>query len=172
MIYQIKSGSMKSYVFFLSCLLFFSCQSKDSKQATNETSQPAPGQDIAKPGTVQPETFCYRLAVGDDPNRQDVWFAKLTVDGHKVSGIYNWIPYEKDNERGLFLGVMDGGIVTGVWNSTIEGNYQKKEVVFKMSDTELVRKRGATEEKDGILRLKESEVTIWAEVMVRVDCEG
>lgn len=161
---------MKFQLILAACVVCFSCQSNDSKTAANEISQPKPGSEITPNQAPQPETFCYLHLSGDTP-KQDSMIAEFIVDGHKISGRLDWIPYEKDSGRGSVLGVMDGGIITGVYNYVIEGSRQKEEVIFKMSDAHLIKKVGELAEKDGILKLKNPETAVFRDTLYRIDCD-
>ena len=154
-------------------LILLACESNSTQQpkAENTTSQEQSKEAVNMPQEAAAEKYCFRRTFGADSARQDIWEAELTIDGSKVRGNYNWIPFEKDSGRGSFLGVMDGGIITAIWNYTIEGSQQKEEVIFKFSEKELSQKEGQLEEVNGILKLKDPENAQWSEPMQRIDCE-
>lgn len=67
--------------------------------------------------------------------------------------------------------MLNGGIIRGVYNYTIEGARQKEEIIVKITETELFQKRGELIEIDGVLMLKNPEEAVFREPMARVDCE-
>jgi len=105
-----------------------------------------------------------------DANYKDTTSVKLTIIGNEVIGTYNWIPAGKDSARGTLTGTIKNKVITAIYDYVIEGSNQKEEMIFKMEINQLLVKKGALEEVDGILKLKNPETTTFSEVIPRVIC--
>jgi hypothetical protein len=48
---------------------------------------------------------------------------KITIEGNRAYGIYNWLPYEKDARRGSFVGTIKNNVITATYVYTQEEIY-------------------------------------------------
>ncbi|MFT4761233.1 MAG: hypothetical protein ACI9XO_004394 [Paraglaciecola sp.] len=162
---------MKFQLIFATCILLLSCQSGEIKKKATKTSQPKPDSEIAANKALLPETFCYKY-FNENTSEQDSIVARFTVDGHKVSGILDCVQFMgKYNGRFSVLGVMDGGIITGIANPLNKSKRRKEEVIFKMTDEYLTQKVVELEMSEGILKMKNPETGVFRDTLFRVDCE-
>ncbi len=112
------------------------------------------------------DTLCFEFKL-----MKDVTSCQLIIEGEKVSGYYDWSPYEKDGAHGILQnGVKKGDMITADWQMMIEGNVQTEEVVFKLEGFKLSKLEGELIEKDDKLVLKSPQTAIIDDVLVKVDC--
>ncbi|MEM1121779.1 MAG: hypothetical protein AAGJ18_15110 [Bacteroidota bacterium] len=158
---------MRLFAAFLLVVGLYACQSntaskEQSTDKTVATTEPAK--------TTITENYCYVLSFGHDPKYQDTTQVNLTIMGDNITGIYNWIPAEKDSARGTLTGTKKGDIITVLYDYTIEGSKQKEEMIFKMEANQLLIKRGELHEVGGVLKLKNPETAEFSEAVPRITC--
>lgn len=86
--------------------------------------------------SAEPTRYCYRTVFPADgpPGRQDVTELSWEVAGDgRVSGIYNWLPAEKDSRKGTFTGQMasepiDGFVVHATYTYQQEGTQTEEKI--------------------------------------------
>ena len=59
---------------------------------------------------------------------------KITIDGDKAYGIYNWLPYEKDARRGSFVGTIKNNVITATYVYTQEEIYTGIAIEILLTD--------------------------------------
>lgn len=161
---------MKFYIPLFFGLFLISCQNTSAnEQAVESDDQPI--ETVTEPEeTILNNTYCFVSTFGQNANYQDTTFVKLTIIGDEVTGRYDWIPAGKDSARGILNGTIENGIITAIYDYTIEGSQQKEEMIFKMEVNQLLVKKGELEEVGNILKLKDPDSATFSEVIPRVIC--
>ena len=150
---------------FAIALAFASCDQSGSKTGATATTAPAP--TVAPAPAAKPDTLCFE----QHPAGKDLNTVSLYIKGDGVSGIMQFIPWEKDGAEGTLTGVKKGDIITALYSYVIEGSDQKEEVVFKLGDKTLTQKSGPMMvTKDGVEVLKDPNTAVFKEVFQQVSC--
>lgn len=120
-------------LFPLLFLVFLACQdNKTTSEAAskNET-------EIAT-DTVSLEKMCFLTTSGAAEIQgkivQDSLVLKLGIEGNKVSGVFNWIPAEKDSRRGKLLGTKKGNLIRGDYRFVQEGKEQTQPIQIELRE--------------------------------------
>ena len=160
---------MRIFLFSLLFSLCVSCQNKSNNQSTSIEEPTVASKEPEE--TVLNTTYCFRLTAGASTTFQDTTLVQLTVIGNEVMGQYDWIPAGKDSARGSLTGTVKNGIITAIYDYVIEGSKQKEEMIFKLEVNQLLVKKGALMEVDGILKLKNPAEAKFTEILPRVLCK-
>ncbi len=154
-------------------LLLFSCN-PNTEKAKIET--PA---DSSPEFKTQMGKHCYLKTMAHEPfvvNGDTIQFIdstvlELKIMGEKVTGIYNWMPAEKDQAHGTIEGTIKDNIITAIYSYTIEGSDQKEEAIFKMETGKISLLSGQMEEVDGVMMIKDKAAVEISESLAEVDCK-
>lgn len=115
-------------------LAFLACQ--DNK-TTSETT-PKSETKVAT-SKVSHEKLCFLTTSGASEIQgkivQDSLVLNLGIEGNKVSGIFNWIPAEKDARRGKLLGTKKGNLISGKYSFVQEGKEQTQPIQIQLEAT-------------------------------------
>ncbi len=135
---------------------------------------------VVKPGSVAApqQQSINEVPVAIIPQNQEMCFsknvngditeAKLTVDGEKVTGTFNWIPFEKDSARGTLSGTVgENGEMNLLYEYMIEGAHQTEEKIMKIEDGKLLIKHGELLDPkyDGHLVYKDANTATYSEIL-------
>lgn len=135
-------------IYAATALLVVACnEKKEEKEVT-----------VAAPEAKTPKTnMCYLEVTQskDNPAIRDTMSLTVNIDGNKVTGTYNWLPYEKDKKTGTYEGQLQDSIVNAVYTYSAEGTSQKEELVFKLENNQAMIKSGELEEKGVVWKLKD-----------------
>jgi hypothetical protein len=113
----------------------FSCGNQSQTKSTeNET-----GQAIS-----EAKDYCFREVMDNDTSR-----VSLHVEGGKVTGDMDYIPYEKDARRGTITGVMVNDEIKAVWHYQQEGSDDSMQVAFKLTEGALKQKPSVVNQSSG-----------------------
>lgn len=145
-------------------MLFSACQT--SGETENKTVETDSTTKNASTKVESGEKLCFQA----DFNK-DVSELKLHLDGEKVTGELNILPYEKDAAVGTLTGVKKDNIIHAEWVYIIEGNKQSEEVEFKLEGDKAFQRLGEFEDKNGKLVLKPSDKILYSDPMTKVDCK-
>ena len=146
------------FLFLLIALAFSACKNETSN--ANQT----PATPAATDGPV---TKCYLMAVGKDSTTVSL---TTSPDGN-VKGEMNYHPFEKDGGYGTLAGFQKDGKFMCIWIYTIEGSDQKEEVHFGMEGDKLVRYIYELEDKNGMLRPKDTTKPLRTDKFETVNCK-
>lgn len=153
---------MKKIAFYCSFILTLSaCQSKN--QTTDNTA--ARTDTIATATKPAAETLCFEEKVG-----KDITTVRLTIDGDKVTGNMEWLPWEKDQATGTLLGEKKGNEIVADYEYMIEGSNQLEEKIFVLEGDKLLVKSGELDDKNGKLVIKDRTKAIVGQTLVKVAC--
>jgi hypothetical protein len=104
-------------IIFLIFLGFGMLNCTDSKkEKPSETDEIPINEEIQK-------THCFRneYNFADEPGVKDVQEIQLTINGDKVTGIYNWLPAYKDQRKGSLKGIIRNDTIICQYNFSQEG---------------------------------------------------
>ena len=151
---------MKKTLFALALLATFlmSCE--------NTTTEKNPEAVASMPAQPTIDTLCFEFKF-----KNDITSCQLIIDGDKVSGCFDWSPFEKDGGHGILKnGVKKGDMITVDWQMMIEGSVQTEELLFKLEDDKLSQLEGELIEKGDKIVIKSPETAKVRDVLMKVDC--
>jgi hypothetical protein len=128
----------------LAALAISSCSSPDSKQARTDT---AATSLVAKPAEDTASALCFLLTEGQ--TGQDTTSIELVIEGDSVTGVMNWMPYEKDARKGKLKGIKSGDEIKATWSFMQEGMTDTIGLHFKLAGDKLTQKPLKFNEKSG-----------------------
>ena len=97
----------------------------------------------------------------------DVLTVVININGDKVTGYHDWIPAEKYENTGAFIGsVNKEGIIEVIQTASGEGETYKEKIHFKMAKNKIYERwQDFLDKKDGVY-INPS----WGEPIPQVDC--
>jgi hypothetical protein len=119
--------------------------------------------------TDAPATYCFRQ-LSSNAGLTDSLYIQLTINGDSVTGIWNWLPAEKDKMVGTLAGTIHNNEARTIYTYTAEGQTSKEEKLLKIDGDTLRFKTGEMEQRNGIWILRNAETTAYNESLPRVDC--
>lgn len=141
---------------------------KALEKAAKINAQPAVA---AKPKAASEEgTFCFKKILN-----KDVTNVQLVLAGNDVTGVMNWVPYQKDSARGTLKGVKNSvGELDLIYDYMIEGNLQTESKIMKIDHEMLWVKKGLLidPKNDGHLVYKDASQAKYQEGLQKADCDS
>src|SRR5687767_12837438 len=104
---------MKSILLFYASVLLIACQDAEPADATKDAS------DIRNDTLQESKSICFEKLEG--ANKKDSTIIRLQIDGNQVSGIYWWLPHQKDSRVGDIRGTIHENEISGKWIYMQEG---------------------------------------------------
>lgn len=127
---------MKNILYYLCfILLIASCTTTKEQQSS----------DI---GEVQEEKLlCFRneYPFEDNSGRMDIEELTLVITGNQVTGMYNWLPAEKDQRKGKLTGSISGNTITAKYTFMQEGVEDSTNIIIQIDDDKASVGGGAPE---------------------------
>ena len=106
-------------------------------QTNQQPEQPVVVQE-SKPETIpQNQELCFSKNLN-----KDITTVTLTINGDKVMGKMDWVPFEKDSARGTLSGTLQHGEMNLLYDYMIEGAHQTEEKIMKIENGKLLIKQG------------------------------
>jgi hypothetical protein len=102
---------MKALYYLGFVLLFWSCTTEKKEQS-------------ASSNAIQKEKLiCFRneYPFEDNSGKKDVEELTLAITGNEVTGMYNWLPAEKDQRKGSLTGTLEGNSIKAKYIFMQEG---------------------------------------------------
>lgn len=134
---------MKIHAVCLAALLFAACSSPSNKTSGKGTV--VAGDTLAKSSatattnqTATISSLCFLRTEGK--TNQDTTSIELVVKGNKVTGVMNWLPYQKDSRKGTLDGTFKGDTINAVWTFMQEGMKDTLNLKFKLDNDQLAQK--------------------------------
>lgn len=118
---------MKNHLIYLFApLLLTACDTTIPPPPTEENSIAVTAEESLESTTRGTEHICYKLMEGPDMTE-----LSLTIENDsKVTGIYNWIPSEKDAKMGNLSGTLVEGTIKATYTFMQEGEEGKEELTI------------------------------------------
>ncbi|MCR8559522.1 hypothetical protein KXD93_17830 [Mucilaginibacter sp. BJC16-A38] len=122
--------------FCIASIFIASCSSNNNK-AANKDSSDAHAADTGKITTTAPavSSLCFLKTEGKDTTS-----IELVTKDTKVTGIMNWLPYQKDSRKGTLDGIVKGDTINAVWSFMQEGMKDTLNLKFVLKNGELMQK--------------------------------
>jgi hypothetical protein len=129
---------MKWSILYFALLTLAGCNNKPltSSQSTTNSSLPD-----------SVEKACFQRLEG--LQNQDTTNITLLISGNKVTGTFNYLPYQKDSRKGSVTGEKQGDIIKGLWTYVQEGLKDTLVVEFKLQKSLLLQKSFGIDEATG-----------------------
>jgi len=151
-------NSLNTSICLILTILCFACGKKENAIDQNTTPETKATSDM----------YCFRQ-LSSNGSVTDSLFIQLTVKGDSITGIWNWLPAEKDKMVGTLAGTIHNNEAKAIYTYTAEGQTAKEEKLFKIDGDTLRIKNGELEERNGVWMLK-NETIPYNESVPRVDC--
>ncbi len=90
---------------------------------------------VVQPRTPLKHALCFLRSEGRDSTS-----IELVIKDNKVTGLMNWLPYEKDSRKGKLAGTINNDTIEVVWSFMQEGMTDTLMLHFKLDDTRLWQK--------------------------------
>ena len=166
---------------FYSCLACFLLISACDKQTTltsestlNTSNSPVniakPTEAVAPIAKIADVTYCFKKSLN-----KDVTNVRLVIVGDDVTGLMNWVPYQKDSARGTLKGTKNtDGKFELFYQYMIEGNQQTETKIMKVQNKMLWIKKGELldPKNDGNLIFKDAAQAKFQEGIASTDCKN
>ena len=154
-------------IFGFSLLLTLSACKQDTAPQANKQAPPAVVEAVA---SMQNGTFCFSKKWN-----KDITDVQLTIAGNAVTGVMNWIPYQKDGARGTLKGTKNAaGELEVIYDYVIEGSQQTETKIMKIEQEKLLIKVGELLDPkyDGHLIYKDISQAKYSETLEKVACKN
>src|SRR4051812_20620379 len=115
--------------------LAVSCNSTGNKNETSVTDTLAV-KDSTLHRTPNAHALCFLRTEGNA--NQDTTSIELVIKDNKVSGIMNWMPYQKDSRKGKLQGTIKNDSIQAVWSFMQEGMIDTINLQFKLDNNQLL----------------------------------
>jgi hypothetical protein len=102
---------------------------------------------------------------------KDNLLINIIIDGNKVNGSYDFIPFKSEANKGTFVGFLEENIATTKYTHTLNGKKSTEEVIFKIEANKISILGGEKIEKDGIQVFKDKSKGIYMIDIPRVNCD-
>jgi len=155
----------------LLCLFLLSCQSQQTEELADthdETEQIiSRSLEIKEDATTttSPKQLCFEEVVGLDRTEMS-----LTINHEAVTGIFNYLPHEKDQAIGTIKGRYQNNKVTAIYTYTQEGDEQSEQLILTLSDKNVVIDHTGQVSVDG-KPFEKYEGSSYTETLLKVDCK-
>jgi hypothetical protein len=126
---------MKTLYYLGFVLLMWSCTT-EKKEETSSSDE------------IQEEKLlCFRneYPFEDNSGKMDVEELTLTITGSEVTGMYNWLPAEKDQRKGSLTGTLDGNSIKAKYIFMQEGIENSADISIQIEDNQASVSGGAPE---------------------------
>ncbi|WP_417355027.1 hypothetical protein [Flavobacterium sp.] len=164
----------KTALVFISVIsLFVSCKEETKEEVI------VPEEKAEKNVAETPayEKMCFLQVTESKPEyapnkviRDSIVF-EIERKGDSVSGIFNWLPAEKDKKLSTFKGVLSGKTGNAIADYSAEGMNYKEELVFTLGEDQVSIIYGEmVQGDDGIWKYKSKEAAS-TQKLSKVDCK-
>ena len=88
--------------------------------------------------TPNAHALCFLRTEGN--NNQDTTSIELVIKDNKVTGLMNWMPFEKDSRKGKLNGTIKNDTIDAVWSFMQEGMTDTLNLKFTIINNQLMQK--------------------------------
>ncbi len=154
-----------------SLFLLVACNKTDAPEANIHapSGMPILTSDNVASNNIKDGTYCFSKLFN-----RDVTDIQLTILGSTITGVMNWLPYEKDSARGTLKGTKNAaGEFDLMYDYMIEGSQQTEIKVMKIENEKLLIKVGELDPNhDGHLIYKDVSQAKYSETLGKVACKA
>ncbi|RZA03969.1 MAG: hypothetical protein EOP47_00965 [Sphingobacteriaceae bacterium] len=90
------------------------------------------------PRTPNPHALCFLRTEGT--KNRDTTSIELVIKGDTVTGLMNWMPYEKDSRKGKLNGTIKNDTINALWSFMQEGMTDTISLKFTVLNNQLMQK--------------------------------
>jgi hypothetical protein len=122
--------------------LFITACSSPQKNTGAKTDTIINGDTLAKAKTTPINNntpTIYSLCFLNQQGR-DSTSVELVIHGNKVTGLMNWLPYQKDSRKGTIAGMLKNDTLNATWSYMQEGQKDTLGIKFWLKDSQLSQK--------------------------------
>jgi hypothetical protein len=128
---------MKPIIFILAItVIIASCNSVGDKSEAAAIDSLADGSTPRR--TPNAHALCFLRTEGN--NNQDTTSIELVIKNNKVTGLMNWMPYQKDSRKGKLQGTIKNDSIQVAWSFVQEGITDTIMLQFKLDNNQLRQK--------------------------------
>lgn len=129
---------MKTTILILAAaVIIISCNSTGDKSdaASIDTLS-----NIGTPTNRTPNAHAICFLRTEGKNNQDTTSIELVIKDNQVTGLMNWMPYQKDSRKGKLQGTIKNDTIQAVWSFMQEGITDTLKLQFRLSNNQLMQK--------------------------------
>jgi hypothetical protein len=128
---------MKALKFILAiAVIITSCNASGDKSEDASLGALNPAQT---PRTPNAHALCFLRTEGTT-NNKDTTSIELVIKNKNVTGVMNWMPYQKDSRMGKLQGDIKNDTIRVVWTFMQEGMTDTLNLQFKLDNNRLLQK--------------------------------
>lgn len=105
--------------------------------------------NIGTPTNRTPNAHALCFLRTEGTNNKDTTSIELVIKKNKVTGVMNWMPYQKDSRMGKLQGNIKNDSIYVVWTFMQEGMKDTLSLHFKLNNNRLLQKPLRLNEKTG-----------------------
>lgn len=98
--------------------------------------------ESSKNNTEQIRCFKNELSFKNDASQKDILELKLSIEGEKVTGDYNWFPVQKDQRKGHLNGTIQNNVINATYIFSQEGIKDTSQLTITLNDAKAIVKGG------------------------------
>ncbi len=88
---------------------------------------------------IKKECFRNEMPYKDGSGLKDIEELNYTLlENQKVTGVYNWLPAEKDQREGTFEGTLEGNKINGMYKFQQEGIQDSTSITIMLENNQVV----------------------------------
>ncbi|WP_338792261.1 hypothetical protein [Bernardetia sp. MNP-M8] len=131
------SSKIKNILFL--ALFLASCSNSNNTQSTEKQDSQTVENQTKEEETVSSKTDCFRKETlfADGSGMKDIEELNLTIENQKVTGIYNWLPAEKDQRKGTFEGTLEENTIQATYTFMQEGKTETTSITLVLEDNKV-----------------------------------
>ena len=133
-----KSPIMMKNISLILALAFIMVSCNDTGDKSEAASIDTLADSSTPKRTPNAHALCFLRTEGN--NNQDTTSIELVIKNNKVTGLMNWMPYEKDSRKGKLQGTIKNDSIQVAWSFMQEGVTDTIILQFKLDNNQLMQK--------------------------------
>lgn len=144
---------------FVFTLLLINCKSE--KKVESKESKV-----IIENYVITEGSHCFKQEV-----EKNTLLIKLNVEGDKVHGTFDYLPFEGNEDKGNFIGELKDNIAKTICTFDQKDRTKKEEVIFKIDGQKISILGGEKKEIDGIWKFVDDSKGFYMNEIERISCD-
>ena len=107
---------------------------------TGHKSEATLADTLTDKSSLTPNTHALCFLRTDGNNNQDTTSIELVIKDNKITGLMNWMPFEKDSRKGKLQGTIKNDTIYAVWSFMQEGMTDTINLKFTVKNNQLMQK--------------------------------